>query len=539
MSSLTDFRTERRQDQESAARRDRENRELDADISRRNRDQAFDQQLKLKNLDLQAKKEERDQAREDQAQRDAARLAEQQAAAAARLQKQKERRRERERLRKLRRERWQQRLVAAPRWLAEQLDLAAALAVMACSIVPALVSQASSLRDTGIVESMGFAGGLLVALLPFMLECSAWAATAGEAKAMKQGRSPWPYRIAVYSFAGLASWVNYLHGRNVGGDRYGVLLGSVLAASSIFPILVWQLVQLGRHVEYRTRLRAERLRRRDARRTRRTRKKKLRVVWDAAKRLRAVAGFERLSEEDAWQVAYAVFEGGGAEALSEDLLALLSAEMLADLVEAEGRRTAVLGALADVRIERRQLAEELARKASEESAGKGSGESAAESEEVSASAPLRIFEASSNGLITLSETPRLRTVSPQINPSVPASARASDSAPARARDTTPARSRTKRAKDAVRNLSPGARKAASVTAKAFDANENEAVEEWIRGQLDAGTKVSAGQVADETVRRRQEGLSKKRAAAVSRPSKTWCYDRINNAKNPSRLRRSA
>jgi hypothetical protein len=338
----------------------------------------------------------------------------------------------------------------------------------------------------------------------------------------------------VYSFAGLASWVNYLHGHNVGGDRYGVLLGSVLAASSIIPILVWQLVQLGRHIEYRERLRAEQRRRRDARETRKTRKNDLPKVWNAAKRLRAVAGYERLSEEDAWTVAYTVFEGAGSEVLSDEILALLSAEMLGDLVEAEGRRTAVLEALAEVRLDRRRLAEVLAEKASGEASEKGSGESVKESAEQPATLPMRVFEASSSGLVTLSDNHRLRTVSTQINPSVPASARTSESAPARTGGTAPARARRTRTANAVRSLSPGARKAASVSAKGYSANENADLEEWIRGELAAGRKVGFKEVADETEKRRQENLPKRKAAELGRPSKTWAYTRISEAKKPAR-----
>ncbi|MFF7764242.1 hypothetical protein [Streptomyces griseorubiginosus] len=532
--SLTEFRTARREDQESAAKRDRENRALDADIDLRKQQLGFDQQVELKRLEFEEREREREQARKDKQLKDAADLAKKQAAEAAKLAKDKERRKEQERLRKLRRERWQRRIDAAPKWLAEHLDLSAALAVMACSIVPALISQASSLHETGIVDEMGWAGGLLVALLPFMLECSAWAATAGEAKALKQGRSPWPYRIAVYAFAGLASWVNFLHGRNVGGDRYGALLGSVLAASSIIPILVWQLVQLGRHVEYRERLRVERHRAREARQTRKTRERKLPKVWEAARRLRAIAGYERLSEEDAWTIAYTVFEGAGSETLSEEILALLSAEMLGDLVEAEGRRTAVLEALAEVRLERRRLSDALAREASGKGSEEGPEESVKEFAGEVATLPTRVFEASSSGLITLSEKTQLKTVSPQINTSVPPSARTSESAPARTGGTAPARTRTGRARGAVQKLSPGARKAASVSAKAYSANENTDIEEWIRGELAAGRKIGLKEVSDETERRRQEQLPKKKAAELGRPSKTWVYTRIGNAKNPAK-----
>ncbi|MFJ2007956.1 hypothetical protein [Streptomyces chartreusis] len=522
-SSLTEFRTERRQD-----------RSLDADIELRRQDQAFNEQLRLRQMDLDAEDRKAARERDDKAQKDAADLAKRQADAEAKAQADRERRKERDRARKQRRERWQRWLEAAPKWLAEQLDLSAALAVMACSIVPALISQASSLGDTGIVDAMGWAGQLLVALLPFMLECSAWAATAGEAKAMKQGRSPWPYRIAVYAFAGLASWVNYLHGLHVGGDEYGLLLGSVLAASSIIPILVWQLVQLGRHVEYRAQLRELRRKRRDARRTRGRRKGDLPKVWQAAKQLRAVAGYERLSEEDAWTIAYTVFEGGGSEALSDEILALLSAEMLSELVDAEGRRTAVLEALADVHFERRKLAEALARKAAENRPEDASDGSVKESAEPPVMASVRVFEGTASGLVTVSEKPLLRTVSPQITPSVPASARTPESAPARTRDSAPAPTRKARAKSAVKNLSPGARKAAAVTAQNFSANENADLVAWIRSELAAGRKVGRKEVTDETVKRRQANLTKKKAAELGEPSKTWCYARIAEAKKPDR-----
>lgn len=528
-SSLTDFRTERRQDQEAQARQDRENKALDVDLELRKEEARFDREMRLKEQALEAERLRAEEARKDREQKEAARLAEREAAEAAKVQKEKDRRKEQERLRKLRRERWQQRVDAAPKWLAEHLDLSSALAVMLCSIIPALISQASMLHDTGMIERMGLAGWLLMALLPVMLEMSAWAATASEAKALKHGRNPWPYRIALYVFSSFAALINYLHGRQVGGSAWGVTLGAVLAASSVIPIVVYQLVQLGRHVEYRNRMRAERQVRQDAKATRKTREKELPDVWTAAQRLRAIAGYERLSEEDAWTVAYTVFEGAGSEALSDEILALLSAEMLGDLVEAEGRRTAVLEALAEVRFERRRLAEVLAQKASEE----GPEGAVKESAEQSAILPVRVFEASSSGLVTVSEKPQLRTVSPQINPSVPASARTSESAPARTRETAPPRTRRARTATAVRSLSPGARKAASVSAKAHSASENANIEEWIRGELAANRKVGFREVADETEKRRQASLTKKAAAELGRPSKSWAYTRIAAAKKPA------
>ncbi|EPH46862.1 hypothetical protein ABT390_34025 [Streptomyces aurantiacus] len=520
--SLTDFRTAKRQDQESAREQDREDRRLAAQ------------------LNAQAREQERldEAARREQDRLDAARAAQEKkdredAERAAKAQQDRERARERARRRKERRDLVRRRLAAVPKWLAEHLDLSSALVVMLCSIVPALISQASTLRRTGLVEEMGFAGWVLVALLPVMLEIAAWAATAGETKALRQRRSPWPYRIAVYVFVGLAAAVNFWHGAQTGGERWGTALGAVLAASSVFPVVLFQLVQLGRHVEYRDERRAQRLRRREARATRKLRRSKLRAVWDAAVRLRAVAGHERLSEEDAWQVAYAVFEGAGSEALSDEVVALLSAELLGTLVEAEGRRAVVLEELAEVRLGRRKLSEVLSVKECGEGLEERPVEPAAASGAASVVLPARFFEASSTELVVHPGTPRLRMESEQINTSVPASARASESAPAPTRDTALPRTRRAKAAGGARKLSPGARKAAAVTAKAYSASENAELEEWIRGQLAAGKKAGAQEVADETARRRKERLTKKRAAELGRPGKTWCYDRIAAAKRAS------
>ncbi|MFE2693655.1 hypothetical protein [Streptomyces mirabilis] len=527
--SLTDFRTARRQDQESQREQNREDQRLAAELARQEREDQRREEAERREQDRRDEAERREQARLDEERKAREKKEREEAARVAKAAANKEKRREQARRRKERRERFVAWVNAVPKWVAEQLDLAAALAVMACSIAPALISQASSLKDTGLIVKMGLLGWLLVTLLPVMLECSAWAATAGEAKAMKQKRSPWPYRIAVYAFASLAATINYWHGADIGGEAWGVALGSVLAASSIIPIIVWQLVQIGRHREYRDEMKAARRARRDAKKTRRMRKRKLPKVWDAAVQLRAIAGHERLSEEDAWLVAYGVFEGAVTEVLSDEVLRLLSAEMLGNLVEAEGRRTVVLEELAAVRLDRRKLSEMVSAKESETDS-EGSVDDSADGV---ATLPTRVFVGSSSGLVTLSDNHQLRTVSPQINTSVPPSARTSESAPARTRDTARPRTRRARAADAVRNLSTGARKAAAESAKSYSADENAGVEEWIRGQLAAGRKVDRRTVEDETVRRRQERLSKKKAAELGTPSKTWSYARIAAAKKPA------
>ncbi|WP_329583613.1 hypothetical protein [Streptomyces sp. NBC_01361] len=541
--SLTDFRTAKREDQASKAQQARDAQELTARLAREKDQQEFEQSMALRAAEQEEQDRETARILQERQAEQAAALEEKRAARAAKAQADKERRRERARRRKERRERFVAWANAAPKWIAEQLDLAAALAVMACSIAPALISQASSLKDTGLVAAMGWLGWLLVTLLPVMLECSAWAATAGEAKAMKQKRSPWPYRIAVYCFASLAASVNYWHGKNIGGADWGVALGSILAASSIIPILVWQLVQLGRHREYRDEMKAARTARKDMKKTRTVRKKELRPVWDAAVQLRAIAGYERLSEEAAWAVAYGVYEGGVSELVSDELLGLLSAEMLGSLVEAEGRRTVVLEDLTAVRLERQKLSDALSAKGSD----KGSGEPVDGSAEGGANLPTRVFEASATELVIRPGTSLLRTVSPLINPSVPPSAHASESAPARTGDSArpgPRRARARTpetaaprprkagAKGAVQKLSPGARKAAAESAKTYNADENGAIEAWIASETRAGRNPGRKGVEEETVRRRKEVLGVKAAAKLGAPSKTWIYDRINKAKAP-------
>lgn len=520
--SITEFRTAKREDQESQAARERAAEELRARLAREEKQQAFDQELARQAAEQKAKDAEAERRRKDREATEAADLAKRQAVLAAKVQADKERRRERARRRKERREQFAARINAAPKWLAQHLDLAAALAVMACSIVPALMSQAASLKSTGIIAEMGWLGWLLVALLPVMLECSAWAATAGEAKAMKDQRSPWPYRVAVYVFAGLAAWINYLHGSHVGGDKYGVILGSVLAASSAIPIMVWQLVQLGRHSEYRAQMKLARQNRNDDKRTREERRRELPKVWATAVRLRAIAGHRNLAEEDAWHAAFAVHEGAGEDAMSEGLLQLLSADMLGLRVDAEERLAVVLGELAEARTLRREASAKLSGESLEE-APEGSVNGSAQG---GATLPTRVFEASSKGLVIRPGKDVLRTVSPQITPSVPPHARTSESPPARTRDTAPARKRRAPVAPAVRKLSTGAKKAAAETAKRADAEENAAIEEWVLAEIQVGRVPNAKGVAAETLRRRKETYGKKAAE----PGKTWCYDRIAKAK---------
>ncbi|MHA4819428.1 hypothetical protein ACXZ65_34325 [Streptomyces aculeolatus] len=505
MSTISEFRASQRQDRVADREQRREDRRL-----------ADEAQLERQRLAQEAEDRRREQDRLDREQQAREKLAREESARAAKEKEAKEVKRAKERAAEKRRERRARAVKAAPAWIAEHLDLAGALAVMACSIVPALVSQASSLRDTGIVESMGWLGVLLVALLPVMLECSAWAATAGEAKAMKAKRNPWPYRIAIYSFAGLAAWVNYLHGRHVGGEQYGLLLGSVLAASSIIPIAVWQLVQLGRHREFKEERRAERAARKAAQHVRKQRKRLYPDVWHLAVQLRSIAGVG-LSEDDAFQAAYGVIEGTGVE-LDRDLLMLLSAEQLDLMARSEERLGEVLGRLHTARTRRAAASARLA-EAAPDGAVKTSTDGAL-------TPSTQTPPASVMGLVDPSGKPLVYTQSSQITPSIPPSTRARKTAPAPARKSRP--------EAPARTLSKGARKSARQTAKeaAKDAAKTEraAVEDWVRGRLATTGEITWQAVRDETHRRRLETDEK-----AQEPSRAWCYSRITAAKSGVRL----
>ncbi|MBT2406864.1 MULTISPECIES: hypothetical protein [unclassified Streptomyces] len=529
--SLTDFRTARREDDAAKAEQSRLNEELHADLHFRAQQQAFEQERARAADEQEAKDREAERIRKAKEAEAAAKLAKEQSDRAAKAAADEKKRRDKAKQRREARERFAARLNAAPAWLAEHLDLAAALAVMACSIVPALISQAASLTGTGILGEMGWVGYLLVTLLPVMLECSAWAATAGEAKAMQQGRSPWPYRIAIYTFAGLAAWINWLHGQQVGGDKYGTILGAVLAASSIIPIAVWQLVQLGRHQEARARLKAERARRKAVKATRKQREDLLPTVWATAKTLRAIAGHELLSEDEAWHAAYGVHEGTGVD-LPEELLRHLSAEMLGLRVDAEGRLAEVLEELADARRMRLTASAKVSAVAAENV----SDESVKPVTEEPATLPTRVFAGTRDGLVEGPANAFRWNGSSQVNPSVPPSARTPAKTPTRKREAAAEGSKRPSVTAPVRRLSRGARRAAAETAKNYDATENAAIEEWIRSEIRDGRIPTAKGVTAETKLRRAEVHGDK----AIEPGKSWVYDRLAKAKstrsNPAGVR---
>lgn len=515
--SITEFRAAKRDDRLVEREQDRADRQI-AEQARLDRERLDrEHEREQQRLRQEAEDRRREQDRADQLAAEQAKLERAEAERKAKAQAGKERKREADRKAKDRRERRVAFIKRVPGWVSEHLDLAAALTVMACSIVPALISQAGSLSSTGIADddAMGWMGGLLIALLPVMLECSAWAATAGEAKAMKNERSPWPYRIAIYLFAGLAAWVNYLHGAHVGGEKYGLLLGSVLAASSIIPIAVWQLVQVGRHGEYRAKRKADRETRSEHKAWRERCKALYPDVWHTAKQLRAIAGPGELTELSAWEAAYAVHEGAGGD-LTTKQMELLSADLLELRVGAEGRLADVLDRLRTVRAVRLNASAALTGKADT-----GTGEASADgSVKVSANGgttpPTWSAETSVSGLLDHLGRPLVRDASVQVAPSVPPSARARENAPARTRKARPA--------PPSRTLSSGARKAARETAKrsatAAAADEKRALDEWALQRLRTSGDVTAKEIREEAHKRRLK--TDKKAVA---PGRTWGYER--------------
>ena len=524
MSITTDYRASRREDEASRREQDREDRRL-AEEARLERErlaqEAEDRRREQDRQDRKAKAEEERRAAELREQQ---RLVREQADRDAKEKAEKIRRAEKAKARKERRERRIAFVRSVPAWVSEHLDLVAALAVMACSIVPALISQATMLDSLGLDL-------VLVVLLPVMLECSAWAATAAEAKALKHNRSAWPYRIAAWAFALLAASINWQSGLRMGGG-HDVRIAMVLAASSIVPVGLWQLIQVGRHREAKALQRAERKRLRNEGRDRRARGRQYPEVWKCALRLRAIAGHGELTEQQAWTAAYSVFQG--ASELTPELMVLLSTEMLGTHVTAMERVAAIFEDLQRARAELQRVSAN-GTVGESEAVSATTPDTATEasvyvSAEGSVNPPSWVMEQSATGLVDRFGRPLFQTVSPQINPFVPAPT----IVPARDSARTPVRVPRTRREPAGRNLSVGAKKAASVTAKSSSADEKRTLDEWVADRVRNGELVSAAVVTAETMRLRTEANEalppRRRAKIVVDPGKTWIYDRINAGK---------
>ncbi|MFV8130061.1 DUF2637 domain-containing protein [Streptomyces syringium] len=191
--------------------------------------------------------------------------------------------------------------------------------VMGCAIVPALVAQFTALSTAGL-------GPLLAALLAAMLEGGAWAATFGAAKAARDDQPTGRYRAATWACALVAAGVNFWHGSR----DYGLWLGVVLAAASLFAVGMWELHLHGTHApsrEERQRVRHERRRRWHHRKVCRT-----------ADRLITAAPYGTLPAENAFAAAWRVRHGAAPG---------LTAGLVADRLAAESRLGTVIESAAD------------------------------------------------------------------------------------------------------------------------------------------------------------------------------------------------
>lgn len=204
-------------------------------------------------------------------------------------------------------------------WVAVNTDLAAALTVMVAGMIPAFYFQLNALMGAGV-----FAG--LAALLAFMLEAGAWAATAGEVKAMKAGRAIWPYRIAIWSFTTAAASINFAHGMETAW-----WLGAILAASSIVPVALFHMVMAGRHAakpkaDPQVKARAKHEKRR---------RKHHPAVASLADRLQSAAEHDTLTFEAAFAAAWAIMHGTSKPGMTPELhaVATRSQDRLAQSLE--------------------------------------------------------------------------------------------------------------------------------------------------------------------------------------------------------------
>ncbi|MFH8786301.1 DUF2637 domain-containing protein [Streptomyces roseoverticillatus] len=183
---------------------------------------------------------------------------------------------------------------AARAWIVENGALICTALVMSCAIVPALAAQVVALTTAGL-------GALFAVLLASMFEGAAWAATFGAAQAARHGQPTARYRAATWGCALVAGAVNFWHGSH----DYGLWLGVVLAAASLFAVGMWELHLHGAHAPTAD----ERERSRHARRRRRHHWK----VCRTADRLITAAPYGALPAEaafiSAWQVRHGTRPG--------------------------------------------------------------------------------------------------------------------------------------------------------------------------------------------------------------------------------------
>lgn len=200
-------------------------------------------------------------------------------------------------------------------------DVTATVVVMLCGMIPAVISQGRGLVHMHM-------GHLLGTLLPVMLEMSAWAATLGEARALRESRRVWPYRVAVWTSASLAAAINYREGL----ASYGLTGAVILAASSVGPVALWHMVMAGRHGAKAKRTKTEIAAAKRAAAEEKAkaahakaRRKHHPKVAEVADRLLSAAPYGSLAAETAWQQAWEAVHGAAAPGMTPELYAAAAA----------------------------------------------------------------------------------------------------------------------------------------------------------------------------------------------------------------------
>ena len=270
--SITDFRQAKREDENARTERRIAEQAAQREQDRADARERFEQQQAAAD-----RQDERDRQEQEQ---------------------QKKAKAEVRRASKARRAERRQKLTDAAGWARENGDVSVTLLVMACGMVPALISQYSALRNMQM-------GVMLSALLPVMLELAAWAMTFGEARAITDKRNPRAYQVGVWLAASLAAAVNALHGWTDYEPSHRIAAAVILAASSIVPVWLWHRVMAGRHAKTIVELETERERAEHAARRRADHKDVARL----ADTLISAAPFGELAEEQAFAKAWALLHG--------------------------------------------------------------------------------------------------------------------------------------------------------------------------------------------------------------------------------------
>lgn len=172
-------------------------------------------------------------------------------------------------------------------WVAERRSLILTVVVIAASMGIAWPAQATYFMGAGM--------GLLGLAAPVVIEGPQWLSAVLTGRAVDSKASTWVYQLSTFAFAALAAAINYAH-----GARHSQLLGVIYALASLMGVIAWELYVHSAKAHISGRTVADR--KRDL-----GRRLSYPSTWRAAVRLRrAVAG---LDAESAWQLAWRAEHG--------------------------------------------------------------------------------------------------------------------------------------------------------------------------------------------------------------------------------------